>query len=140
MGSFSAHLLWAIVIKISFFYTYIVDFTTKVNISLGVCVFLDLHTKRKRCGQKDPPHVISSQVVSACQLLRFVAPFFFYSKSTIWALLVRKGVWPYGCAHNIHLVTLILNIYGFMSLTLTVQAWITDTRANRQTNYLHFIV
>ena len=36
--------------------------------------------------------------------------------------LYQKGVWPYRHAHDVPLVTLILNIYGFVGLTLIIQA------------------
>ena len=63
---------------------------------------------------------------------RSVAPFLFCSENTIF--LIKKnffyyffynmGVGPYRYAHNIPLVTLILNIYiyGFVGVTSTVQA------------------
>ena len=62
-------------------------FKTKVNMQL-VSVFLKyhfdilaLHTKRKWCGQMGPtPCHLQSRVVSACQNLRPVAPFFFLVK------------------------------------------------------------
>ena len=67
------------------------------------------------------PCYSQSQVVSACRRFRPVAPFFFSGKCTIFGLyLIQKGVWPYRCACNAFLVTLILNLYGRLGLALFV--------------------
>ena len=53
--------------------------------------------------------------MSACQNFRPIAPFF-CGKSIIFFPLIQKGVWPYRYAYDGPLVTLILNIFGFMVL------------------------
>ena len=50
------------------------------------------------------------QVVSACQSFRPVAPFFFLALLTLLAFLYIKRC---GHDHDVLMVTLILNIYGF---------------------------
>ena len=58
-----------------------------------------------------------SQIVSAYQRFRPVALFFFLEKVPFLAFfLIQKGVWPYKYAYDVPLVTLILNIYGFVGL------------------------
>ena len=59
--------------------------------------------------------------MSSCQSVRPVAPFFFLEKVTFLAFLIQEGVWSYKHTHDVPLVTLILNIYGFVGLTSTVQ-------------------
>ena len=60
------------------------------------------------------PCYLQSQVVSAYQSFRSVAPFFFLVKVPS---LNTERVWPYRYAYDIPLVTLIVNIYGFVGLT-----------------------
>ena len=57
---------------------------------------------------------------------------FFMAEVPFLAFLIKKGVWPYIHAYDVPLVTLILNIYGFMDLTSSVN--------HGQTDYSHFIV
>ena len=62
-------------------------------------------------------------VESSCVCMpsfRSVAPFFFSSKVPFLVFLNMEGVWPYRHAHDVPLVILILNIYGFMGLTSIV--------------------
>ena len=74
---------------------------------------LALHTKGKWCSQMRPAQCYSqSQVVSACQIFRPVAPFFFWRKYHFWL---------FGYAYDVPLVKLILNISGFMGVTSTVK-------------------
>ena len=58
--------------------------------------------------------------ISACQSFRPVATSFFQEKLPILAFLIQEGVWPYRYAYDVSLVTLILNVYGFVGLTSTV--------------------
>ena len=68
-------------------------------------------------------HYLQSQVVSACQSFRPVAPFFLLAKVPfLFLVLIQKGVWCCTYAYDIPLVTPILNIYGFVGLISTVQA------------------
>ena len=61
---------------------------------------------------------LQSQVVSACQSFRPRAPFIFSVKNTIFGsfFLIQKELWPYRYAYHVPLVTLILNMYGFLGL------------------------
>ena len=80
---------------------------------------------------KPSPSYMQSLVVSACQSFRSVAPFFFLAKIPILLfffgggggggfvhlkiffflnLKIQKGMWPYRHAHDVLLVTLILNM------------------------------
>ena len=56
---------------------------------------------------------------------RPVAPFFSLAKVPFFGLFffgMQKGMWPYRHAYDIPLVTPILNIYGFVGPTSTIQA------------------
>ena len=79
------------------------------------------------------PCYLQSQVVSACQSFRHVAPFFFWQKYRfcLFGFLIQKGVWPYRYAYDIPLVTLILNIYGFVGLTSSVNRGFRDRQIIR---------
>ena len=56
-----------------------------------------------------------SQVVYVCQSFRPIS--FFSGKSPVLGFLLNtEGVWPYRYAHDVPLVTLILNIHGFVGL------------------------
>ena len=64
------------------------------------------------------PCYLQSLVVSASQSFTPVTPFLFLTRVPFWAFFfkIQKGVWPYRYAYDIPLVTLILNIYGFVDL------------------------
>ena len=47
---------------------------------------------------------------------RCVAPSFFLAKAPILAFLKERSVCPYRHAHGVPLVTLILNVFGFVGL------------------------
>ena len=91
---------------------------SKCFLEVPFLTFLALHIKRKRCGHmRFIPSNPQSQVVSACQRFRPVAPFFFLAKVPFLPLKmflkkIQKGVWPYRYA----LVTLIIYIYGLVCL------------------------
>ena len=62
------------------------------------------------------PCYSQSQVVSAYQSFRPVAPFFFLEKVPNWPFFgIQKGC-GHIYAYDIPLMTLILNIYGFVGL------------------------
>ena len=77
--------------------------------------------------------------MSACQSFRPVAPFFFLAKVPFLFVVVffgsvffiKKGVWPYKYADDIPMVTLILNIYGILGLTSSMNTGHTDRRKDR---------
>ena len=77
-----------------------------------------MHTKKKRFGQiRLTPCYSLSQVVSICQSFRPLTPFFFLTKVPFLAFFLEyRKVWPYRHAYDVPLVTLILNIYGFVGL------------------------
>ena len=52
-------------------------------------IFKNTSAKMKRCGQRGPIPCLQSQVVSACQSFRPVAPLFFSDKSTIFGFLLN---------------------------------------------------
>ena len=56
------------------------------------------------------PMLFAEQVVSASQSFRTIAPFIFFWKKNF------LGVWPYRYTFDVRLVTLILNIYGFVGV------------------------
>ena len=79
----------AVVTKVSALKTYVVDFKNESEYVIRLkrflvvpfLTFLALYTKVKRCGQMGPtPCYSQSQVASACQSFRPVAPFFFLAK------------------------------------------------------------
>ena len=72
--------------------------------------------------------------------IRSIAPFFLPGKSIIFSFLIQKWVWPYRHAHDIHLVILILNIYGFVGLSPTVQASFVDTQRDKQTDEVFILL
>ena len=62
--------------------------------------------------------------VSSCVYtpsFRPIAPFFLLAKYHFELFLIQKGVWPYIHDFDISLITLILNTYGFVGLTSTIQ-------------------
>ena len=61
------------------------------------------------------PYYSKNQIVSVCQNFRPVASFFVLAKYHFW-LFYTERVWPYRYAYDILLVTLVLNIYGFVGL------------------------
>ena len=73
------------------------------------------------------PCYSKGQVVSACQSFRPVAPFFFLVKIPflvcVFFFKIQKGVWPYRYAYDVPLVTLLLNIYGFVGLAPFFLFW-----------------
>ena len=70
------------------------------------------------------PSYLQSQVVSACQSFRPLAPFLFLVKDPFLVLyfLIKKGVWTYRHVYGVPLVTLILNTYGVPGLLLDLVA------------------
>ena len=86
--------------------------------------FLAFKQYRNGCGHIDM--LMTLPLVTLILNNKFVGltPLFFLAKKPFLGLffLIQKGVWPYGHAHDIPLVTLTLNIYGFMGLTSTIQA------------------
>ena len=60
---------------------------------------------------------VDSQVVSACQSFRPVAPFFFLTKLPLLPFFYIEGLWPYRHANDVSLDTMILNVCGFEGLT-----------------------
>ena len=81
------------------------------------------------------PYYSLSQVESAYQSFRPVAPLSYLAKVTFFGFLNTKRGWPYRHAYDIPLVTLILNIYEFVGLTSK-----RESQIHRQTNYSHFIL
>ena len=56
------------------------------------------------------------------------SPIHFSGKSTIFGFFeMQKRAWPYRYIYDVPLVTLILNIYGFVVMTSTIQVRIKDT-------------
>ena len=66
-----------------------------------------------------------------------IAQLFFLVKVPFLAVLkIKNGVWAYRHAHDVTLVTLILNIYGFVGLTSSVNRGYTDRQTGRLTDRL----
>ena len=65
----------------------------------------------------DPPHVICRvRLCLYAKILGLLLHSFFSAKVPFLAFLLQKGVWPYKYAYDIPLVTLILNICGFVGV------------------------
>ena len=76
----------------------------------------------------DPPNVVHRVKLSVhAKNFRPLIPLFFLTEVpffgfVFFAFLIQKKVWPYKCAYDVPLVTLILNIYEFVDLTSNFQA------------------
>ena len=60
--------------------------------------------------------------MSACQSFRCIDPFYFLAKVSFFGFFNTERGDPYIHAHDVPLVTLILNIHGFMGLISTIPA------------------
>ena len=79
-------------------------------------IFSLIHKKEVVWPDGPTPCYSQSQIVSAYQSFRSVAPLFFLAKVPFLAFSNTKRVWSYRYAYDIQLVTLILNKYGFVGL------------------------
>ena len=70
---------------------------------------------------RSTPCYLQSQVLSACQSFRPVAPLFFLAEVPLWLFKIQRGVWLYEYAYDISLMILILDIWvcGSSSILLS---------------------
>ena len=85
--------------------------------------FFSLTHKEEEVWPDGTHHMLFAESSYICMLkFRSVAPFFFLAKVPFWLFffffffLILEGVWLYSHAHDVPLVTLILNICGFVGV------------------------